>query len=107
LQPTDVISLSAKPRKDNYYFYLFFRALTTINAPSSPIPLHARSSSLIVLESISTFSSAFIPAFPISFFLRASTSRYFLSYKAFPRATAPSAKIPLFDSHISVIYFAF
>ena len=36
---------------------------------------------------------------------KASTSKYFLSFKALPRAFAPSGKIPLLESQTSVIYF--
>ena len=43
----------------------------------------------------------------MSFLLNARTSKYLLSFNALPNAFAPSGKIPLLDSHTSVIYFVF
>ena len=107
LQPFDVILFSERLKTCKLCFFLFERALITIETPSSPILFPLRLSSLIVLDKKKQSSKLLIPWRPISFFFKLKTSRYFLSLRDYPIATAPSAKIPFKEIDNSVMYFLF
>ena len=107
LHPFDVILLLDKLSIVKLCLFLFERALITISRPSSPILFPLMFNSLIVLLKLKQSSKVFIPCNPISFFFKLKTSRYFLSLRDWPIATAPSAKIPLVLRPSSVIYFLF
>lgn len=107
LHPFEEILLSERLRTFKLYFFLVIMALMMMATPSSPMLFPLRLSSFTVLLKVKTSSRAFIPWRPISFFLKLKTSRYFLSFKDAPIATAPSAKTPLVPRESSVIYFLF
>lgn len=105
LHPLDVIPLFERDKVWRLYLFLPIKALITISTPSSPILFPLRTNSLIALLRLRHSSIALIPWSPTSFFLILNTSRYFLSLSDYPRATAPSEKIPFIASESSVMYF--
>ena len=80
LHPLEVILLLDKLKTCKLCLFLFYKALITISTPSSPMLFPLRLSSLIVLLKDKQSSRVLIPWYPISFFLRLNTSRYFLSF---------------------------
>ena len=96
-----------KLRTDKLYIFLLDNAIITISTPSYPILFPLIFNSFIVLLRLRQSSNVLIPCRPISFFFKLKTSKYFLSFRDCPIATAPSAKIPLVLSPNSVIYFLF
>jgi hypothetical protein len=94
LHPTELILLLERLKTWRLCLFLFDNALITIAEPSSPILLPLKFNSLMVLLLVKQSSRALMPGIPISFFFRLKTSKYFLSFKDCPSATAPSANIP-------------
>lgn len=107
LHPFEEILLLDKLRTCKLYLFLFCKAFITISTPSSPMLFPERFSSFIVFDKDRQSSRVLIPWNPISFFFKEKTSRYFLSLRAAPKATAPSAKTPLLLKASSVMYFLF